>query len=219
MHIQIQIKLSSISATLMPSQGSSTPSTTSSPIPLPTFRLFLYSFSMAASPSMIARVTIKIKPSLKLIYPFSSLPSSSSFYSPGFFSKSLHSGPQLPQSHLPLNSHCNLAFLPPLHGTALAKVTNNFPDPEHTCHSSSYLTTAESDSTNHFLASLKCFPSLAFMILFYLGFFFHLSDRSLSVFFTGSSLYKILISWSWGWGCVGGCILCLLSPSHSAWLH
>lgn len=126
----------------------------------------------------------------------------------------LHFWPQLPQSHL-LNPTAFWLFSHHSIETVLATVTANFPDPEGICQSSSYLTVAVSDSTNHFLAFLKLFSSLAPMILLSLGFSFPSLGSLLAGFhhrllsLDGPPFLEL---------CRGRSvrILCLLSLSHSA---
>lgn len=93
------------------------------------------------------------------------------FCSPHFFWAGRGVLHGFPQSHTFLNSTAIWLFSHQSIETALAKVTNNLPDSMDTCQSSSYLSTAISDSTNHFLP-LKVFSSLAFMMLLCLGFSF-----------------------------------------------
>lgn len=128
---------------------------------------FPFCFSVDPGPTMLAKQTIKIKPLLNSIH--SPLPSSlrpvplrthGSF--PGISIHGLHllSPTYLKPTAIWLSS-CHST------GTALAKFTNNFPDPLGTCQSSAYLTTAVSHSTSSFW---KFLPSLAYMLLLHLSF-------------------------------------------------
>lgn len=142
----------------------------------------LDNFSMDPTTPMLAKWTIKAKPSQDPTLALS-LPTSHSFFfcSPCFFWAGREVLHGFPQSHTFLNSTAIWLFSHQSIETALAKVTNNLPDSMDTCQSSSYLSTAISDSTNHFLP-LKVFSSLAFMMLLCLGFSFSSLRSPLLIF-------------------------------------